>query len=97
MEPSPEQLEARTEGTEKNAVRYMNRHHFLAILVFVLAIITGTLWYGVVVKFTSLLLRKSQDQFNLLNWILLAVIFSIIAYIIIRFVVKIPITSAFAL
>lgn len=66
-------------------------------MVFVLAIITANLWFEVVINTVITVFKINRNEFKLWLWIVIALAFSIIAYIVINHIIKLPITAAFSL
>ena len=65
MASSPEQLEARTQGTQEESVKYMTHHHFTAIFVFTLAIVGAAIWAEVIISLASKIYQTERSQFKL--------------------------------
>ncbi len=64
--------------------------------VFILAIVAASLWSEVVVSAAAKIFKVNRENLTFWMWIITALIFSILAYIIIRFIIKVPITAAFS-
>ncbi len=95
MNPSQQQVEARTSGTQESTVRFLANHHLIAILVFALAIVTANLWAEVVISGYCRITNKKREDLDFVRWIILAAVFTLFAYIMIVYVFKMPITAAF--
>jgi len=97
MNPSKRQLEARIKGTEKSTIRFLTNNHLVAIIIFVAAIIIANLWTQVVISAATNFFNIRQNEISFVGWIIIAAIFTLLAYFFIVHVFKIPITSAFSL
>jgi hypothetical protein len=91
------QIEARTRGSEKATIIYLNTNPIICILVFVLIFVVGTLWAGVAIRILAILSNSTSDRIPLWMWILGALFVTIFSYLIFRFVIKIPVTAPFSL
>jgi len=96
MNASQQQIQARTQGTQEATVIFLTNNHIIAIIIFVAAIITANLWTEVVINIATKIFNTSFEDFSLANWIILALVFTLIAYFCIVYVFKIPITAAFS-
>jgi uncharacterized MAPEG superfamily protein len=93
---SERQVEARTTGEQKKSVEFLNQNHFLAIMVFVVAIITANLWTETTVSLIAVIFGVNREQIKIWMWLISAIIFTLIAYVIIRYIIKVPLTAAFS-
>jgi uncharacterized BrkB/YihY/UPF0761 family membrane protein len=97
MNPSSSQIQALLEGKEKEAIKYLNKHHAIAIIIFVLAIVTAGLWGEVIIKLSTKIYGVKAEDLELWQMTLTATIFTMVSYILIIYVIKLPITVAFSL
>jgi hypothetical protein len=96
MNASKQQLEARTVGTQESTVRFLTSNHLIAIIVFVVAIMTANLWTEVVISAVTNLFNVKRDEIGFIKWLIIAFVFTVVAYFIIVYVFRVPITAAFS-
>jgi hypothetical protein len=97
MDLSSRQLEAQLEGQQTQTLRFLNQHHLLAIVIFILIIVSAELWAWTIVTVAAKIFGVSISEMKIWMWVLFAFIFTLCTYIIVRYIVKIPLTSAFGL
>ncbi|XWV26732.1 putative orfan [Tupanvirus soda lake] len=96
MEPSQQQYEARTKGSQESTVRFLTGHHLIAIIVFVMAIVTANLWTEVIISATATIFGVRREEISFIKWLSLTLLFTLFAYFVIVYIFKIPITAAFS-
>lgn len=94
--PSSRQIEARTTGEQKETVEFLNSHHLIALIVFIAIIVSAQLWAETFITLASVLFRVKREEMSLIQWIITAFVFTIIAYLLVVYVFKVPLTSAFS-
>lgn len=97
MNASPSQTQALFEGKENEAIKFLNKHHAIAVLIFILAIVSAGLWGEAIIELSAKIYGVKKENLNLLQMTLTATIFTIASYILIIYVIKLPITVAFSL
>lgn len=97
MNTSPSQMQALFEGKEKEAIKYLNKHHLVAIIIFILAIVSAGLWGEAIIKLSTKIYGVKTEDLKLWQMTLTATIFTLASYIFIIYVIKLPITVAFSL
>lgn len=97
MSENARQLEAIFEGKEEETIKFLSKHHFFAIIIFIFAIVTANLWGEVVINISTKIYGVKREDLKLWQMILTATVFTLVAYIIIIYIIKVPITSAFSL
>ena len=93
---SERQLEARHLGEQDETVKFLNQYHLIAIIIFIIILISTGLWSELIISLTAKLFRVSRNDMTPMMWFSSALVFTIITYIIIRYIVKVPITAAFS-
>lgn len=97
MNASSSQIQARFEGKQEEAVKFLSKHRIIALVVFILAIVSAGLWGEVVSNLSAKIYGVKKEELELWQITLTAIIFTIITYILIVHVIKVPITAAFSL
>ena len=92
---SERQVEARSEGEQKETVKYLNRNHIQAMLIFMLILVSAGLLTELVISISIYLFGVKRDQLTIWMWTIISGVFLLITYVIIRYIVKVPLTSAF--
>lgn len=64
MDSSIQQIEARTRGTQESTVRFLTNSHFIAIIIFVAAIVTANLWTEVIISAISNIFNKERNEIS---------------------------------
>lgn len=96
--PSPRQMEARVTGEQRETVKYLNRNPLIGIIVFSLAIVGGLIWGQLIIDTVSTYIFKTTlNNMKPRQWLIFAVVYTIIMYILLRYVIRVPLTSAFSL
>lgn len=95
MNPSAQQIEARTIGSQNKTVAFLSNHHLIALIIFILAIVTANIWAEAIIKLVADIFGVRREDLKLWMWLLFAIIFTIIAYIIIVHIIRVPLTAAF--
>ena len=85
-------LEATEEGGESMTVKYLVKHQYLAILLFIFALITADIWANCMHKGICEII--GTDDLNFIQWFIYAVVFTTILWII-TMAIKVPLTAAF--
>lgn len=94
---SVRQQEARQLGEQRETIKFLNQNHILAYIVLTLILVSAGLWTEMVVSLIEKIFRIPRFLIPFWGWFLAALTFAIFAYVIVRFVIRIPLTSAFGL
>lgn len=97
MNQSSSQIQALYEGKEEEAIKFLNKNHLIAIIIFILAFVTATLWGEVIISLSAKIYGVKKNDLKLWQMGLTATIFTAMSYIIIIYVAKLPITVALSL
>ena len=97
MSLSSRQIEARTTGEQRETIKFLNQNHIIAIIVFTLILVSANLWAEAAISVISIVFRLPRNQIKLWMWLVSCLFFTAMIYIIIRYIVRVPITSSFTL
>lgn len=90
-------VEARTLGTENSTIMFLTKNHLVAMLIFIIAIISANLWSETIIIGVTKAFNVKKEDIGFSKWVLVALSFSFMAYFIIVHIFKVPITAAFGL
>jgi uncharacterized protein with PQ loop repeat len=94
MSDSHRQIEAETLGEQKQTVKYLAGNPIVAIIVFSLVILTGGALVFAYYTFLREYVFKREPTF--INWFIAYIVTSIITWVLIRYIFRVPITSAYS-
>lgn len=92
------QLEAEQIGKQKSTLKYLNHHPLITIIIFTLVVASGMIWSEVIVAVLSKYVFNTQkEKLEPWMWIIIGISITGFIYLIIRYVVRIPVTAAYSL
>ena len=94
---SKRQYEAREFGVSRETVKYLNRHPLIAIISFTLIIISGLLWSEFIFSLIFNIFGVPRERMKVWVWFVMATVITFIVYILIKYIIKVPITAAYSL
>ena len=92
------EYEASVKGTEKTTVSFLNRYPMVAIIVFILAIISATTWGEALLVFVSeYIFHVPRGELRAWMLALTALTITLLTWVIARYIFRLPVTAVFSL
>ncbi|AYV78549.1 MAG: hypothetical protein Edafosvirus17_25 [Edafosvirus sp.] len=85
--------EIEEEGTELKTTTYLIKNQWIAVILFIMAIIMATIWFYTIHK--GLCLSLNVNDLNFMQWLIFAIASTVFLWIITYHIIKVPVTAAF--